>query len=326
MCPLEKKPIKVRNILSSLDFGSGDTLDPFCLRKDKFYIFSSDDKAVMAVGLFGKVMIASGDPIGDVAQFENCIEKSLEFVKSAGLKPLYLMIRSDRLGLYTKYGLKSTLVAQEAVVDVENFSLKGGSMRNLRQAIARAKNHGVLAAVFKETELAKSEFYALRQFVNGNRKVNKGFTSSLDNVFEAELDQSVVIVARNANGPIVGIQRYLLAKGSSCLSLDLMIKSADAPNGCNELMIFYALEYAKAHRIVEVSLNIIGLRHLFSGEKNRTSLSVIKATNPFRAKSLNQFVEKFNPNWIDRYACFIRVSDLPILAKAAIKAEKLLSE
>ncbi len=310
----------------------GDTLDPFALRHDKRYILSSDGRAAVAYRYVNGTGLASGDPVGDPASFADAFDRFLAWCTERGWRPAVIGARGDHLALYEAVGLRSRYLGDEAVIDVEQFTLDGRRMRGVRQAYNRTKNFGLTAEVHREGELDPTLRRALvgisdRHLAGGRER---GFSMALDGLLTGRDADCVIAVCRDSNGTPIAFQRYVPCKGGTGLSLDTMRRDAVGPNGVNERLIVETVFWARERKIGEVSLNFAAFKGLIEEDADLGPLEgaqawVIKKLNPyFQIQSLLTFNAKFDPRWVPRYLVYRSIGDLAPVAVAALSAESFL--
>ncbi len=310
----------------------GDTLDPFALRHDKRYIFSTDRRAAIAYRYVNGSGLASGDPVGDPAGFADALGRFLERCAECGWRPAVIGARADRLTLYESTGLRARYLGDEAIIDVDQFTLDGRRMRPVRQAFNRTKNFGLTGEIHREGGLEPT----LRRALIGisDRHLagapERGFSMALDGLLTGRDADSLIAVCRDAEGTPIAFQRYVACKAGSGLSLDAMRRDAVGPNGVNERLIVETVMWAGEHGIREVSLNFAAFRGLIEEDADLGPLEsaqawLIKRLNPyFQIQSLLTFNAKFNPRWVPRYLVYRSLRDLPPVAVAALSAESFL--
>ena len=317
---------RVRELIAS-PLSDGDTLDPFAGRLDKEYVFTSDRGAAVAFrALFG-VALGSGDPVGNKDQFPECLERFVARSAELGVRPVVMLVRQDRIALYEGLGFKTFYLGDEAVLDVAGFTLDTPRLRNARQAVKRSHNFGVTAEVMREADIDSSSIDALRQITVRARhgKREEGFSAALEEPFNVPQPDCLVSMCRDRTGALVGFQRYSLCSGATKLSVDAMRRLPTAPNGTNERMIFEALQWAKQHGIVELSLNFVAFRSLLASLDAATGNALfprlLRRFNPAGAPTLYSFTEKFRPRWVPRYLAYRSLTDIPRFAIATLSAE-----
>ena len=310
----------------------GDTLDPFALRHDKRYILSADGRAAVAYRYVNGTGLASGDPIGDPASFVDAFDRFLARCAQRGWRPAVIGARRDRLDLYTGAGLRTRYLGDEAVIDVDQFTLDGRPMRGVRQAFNRTKNFGLTAEIHREGRLDPTLRRALvgisdRHLAGGRER---GFSMALDGLLTGRDDDSVIAVCRDTHGTPIAFQRYVPCKDGTGLSLDTMRRDAVGPNGVNERLIVETVLWAREQHIGEVSLNFAAFKGLIEEDADLGPLEgaqawLIKRLNPyFQIQSLLTFNAKFHPRWVSRYLVYRSIGDLAPVAVAALSAESFL--
>ncbi len=308
----------------------GDTLDPFAARRDKRYVFAAERGAVLAYRpLFG-VALGSGDPVGVVDQFPDCVGRFVRRCEELRLRPVVMLARQDRLPLYERLGFKAFYLGDEAVLDVDGFTLDTPRMRNVRQAVKRSVNFGVATQVLWETDVPPSLVASLRAVTVVARRGRReeGFSAALEEPFTVPQPECLVVVSRDRTGAVVGFQRYSPCHGGAKLSVDAMRRLPGAPNGVAERMIHDVVEWARDHGVVEVSLNFVAFRRQLQALDVATGKALtpraLRRLNPAGAPTLYSFTEKFRPRWVPRYLAYRSITDIPGFAVATLSAESRL--
>ncbi len=305
----------------------GDTLDPFAARRDKDFVFAPDGGAALAYrALFG-VALGSGDPVGVKDQFSDCLDRFVTYAGEQQLRPVVMLARHDRLPLYQRLGFKTFYLGDEAILDVDSFTLDSPRLRNARQAVKRSMNFGVTADVVHEADIPSSQIAPLREITVRARhgKREEGFSAALEEPFAVAQPDCLVAMCRDRSGALVAFQRYSLCNGGTKLSADAMRRVRTAPNGTNERMIFEVLQWARGNGIVEVSLNFVAFRRqlerLDVATGNGAVARAVRRFNPAGATTLYTFTNKFRPRWVPRYLAYRSLADIPGYAIATLSAE-----
>ena|SRR5437660_429991 len=103
------------------------------------------------------------------------------------------------------------------------------------------------------------------------------------------------------------------------------------PNGVNERLIVDTIEWARAQRIAEVSLNFAFCRALIDPSaqltpRERAQAWLVRRLNPhFQIESLLRFNAKFQPRWVPRSVVYRSLGDLAAVGMAAARAEGFLT-
>lgn len=112
---------KLRELLAK--HGGRDSLGHFALRRDKAVVFSPSGKAAVTYRVVSGVMLASGDPIGDVEAWPGAIERFMEEAKAHSWTPAVVGCSETGGEVWTREtGLDALELGDEAIVDVKDFS------------------------------------------------------------------------------------------------------------------------------------------------------------------------------------------------------------
>lgn len=310
--------------------GAG-TLDPFILRGDKRHVFSTDRKAAIGYRYLTGVGLGSGDPVGDPGSWRSAVDEFIKLCDVKGWRPAVYGVRGDVMEIYAERGFKSIYVGDEAVVDVQQFSLDGRRMRNVRQAVSRTRNAGLTCTVHREGELDAELRADLRRIseIDNGKAGERGFAMGLDAMLSGRDKHLVVLICRDASGTPVAFQRYAtFGLAEAGLSLDAMRRLPDCPNGVNERMIVEAVEWGKPRGVTELSLNFAAFRSVFDRDKEKTPLraleqAALRTLEPlFQLEALYAFNGKFGPRWVPRHVAYRNVADIPAVGIAAMAAEQ----
>jgi lysyl-tRNA synthetase class 2 len=312
-----------------LDRSDGDTLDPFAMREDKCYVLSADGSAALAYRYVNGIGLASADPLGNPAAYPEVISRFVERCEAHGWRPASIGVRHDRLALWEDAGLRSHYLGDEAIIDVESFTLEGRAKRPVRQASNRTRNHGITTEILREGELAPDLRSALQAIAERHRngEPERGFSMALDGLLSGRDPQCLLIVARDEAGTAIAFQRYVPCKNGSGLSIDAMRRDHVGPNGVNERMIVDVVEWARTHGIGEVSLNFAVFKGLIEEGADLTFVAaaeawLVRRLNPyFQIESLLTFSAKFGPRWVPRYIVYRSKGDIVAAGIAAASAE-----
>lgn len=120
----EDDEVKLRALLDR--HGGRDSLGHFALRRDKAVVFSPSGKAAVCYRVVSGVMLASGDPIGDVEAWPGAIERFMDEARAHSWAPAVMGCSETGGEVWTREtGLGALELGDEAVVDVADFSSPG---------------------------------------------------------------------------------------------------------------------------------------------------------------------------------------------------------
>ena len=224
-------------------------------------------------------------------------------------------------------------IGDEAIIDVDRFSTAGARMRNVRQAVNRSRNFGVLTRHVRQGDLdpmTRDDLIGLAERWRADAP-EMGFSMTLDTLL-SDRDPDCLLAIAYRHGEPIGFQRYVPCKGGRALSLDAMRRDRHSPNGINERMIHDTVRWASEHGVTETSLNFAAFRYVIepdtAGRRRRLSTCLVLLFDrilPFvKIISLARFNAKFGPRWEPRYLVYRSRLDLPAVGVAALSAEGFL--
>jgi lysyl-tRNA synthetase class 2 len=317
---------RLRELLD--EHGERDSLGYFALRSDKLAVFSRSGKAALTYRVIAGVALCSADPLGDHEAWPGAIERYLDVCRRHGWIPAAMGCSELGATVWARYDLEVLEIGDEAVVDVDGFTLDGRIMRGVRQAASRTKRAGYKVLVRKAEDLNPSELAELAALAANWRGTNaeRGFSMALGRIG----DEGSVLVTAEQGGRVRGLLQFV-PWGAHGLSMDVMRRDRSADNGVNELMISGLLLAARDHDVHHVSLNFAAFRAVMeqghrigAGPIARMSVRLIRLVSRWiQIESLYRFNEKFQPRWVPRYLVYPGVRELPRVGIAAFEAEGL---
>ncbi|MDL5202981.1 phosphatidylglycerol lysyltransferase domain-containing protein [Streptomyces sp. ALI-76-A] len=321
--------------------GGRDSLGHFALRRDKAVVFSPSGKAAVTYRVVSGVMLASGDPIGDVEAWPGAIERFMDEARAHSWTPAVMGCSETGGEVWTREtGLDALELGDEAVVDVADFSLAGRAMRNVRQMVKRIERAGYETRVRRVRDVGEAELERIRRAADDWRGTDteRGFSMALGRIGDPADGDCLVATAHRRDdrpGPYGDLKAILhfVPWGTDGASLDLMRRDRSADPGMNELLIVAALQAAPRLEVTRVSLNFAMFRSaLARGEKIGAGpvLRVWRGllvflSRWFQIESLYRFNAKFRPRWEPRFVVYRASGDLPRIGLAALQAEGFVS-
>ncbi|MGZ4309627.1 MAG: phosphatidylglycerol lysyltransferase domain-containing protein [Gaiellaceae bacterium] len=304
-----------------------DTLAYFKLRHDQHYLFSSDRRAFLGYCVETGVLLVSGDPVGPDDAIPDLFRELSLFAEARGLRIAVLGAGERLRPLWRQLGLRSLYLGDEAVVETRTFSLEGRAIRKVRQSVTRLEKQGFVARLQQLGELSDAEIAELDAVSSRWRDgaTERGFAMTLDALRREEYGDSLVVVGRDADGRIRGFLHFVPSYGRAAVSLSMMRRDHNTPNGLTEFLVARGLELLRDRGIDEASLNFAAFARFIHGPHNLLERLIgrvlLAADSFFQIERLHRFNAKFFPRWEPRYLLFERVLGLGRVGLAAMWAE-----
>lgn len=116
------------------DYGD-HALAPFAAQPDKHHFLAAGGRATVAYRVSLSVAVTVGDPIGPPEAFETAVDEFLSICRRHDWIPCFYEVRAEGLDVYRRRGLSTLKIAEEAVIPLADFTLRGTRMQKLRQSI-----------------------------------------------------------------------------------------------------------------------------------------------------------------------------------------------
>jgi lysyl-tRNA synthetase class 2 len=304
-----------------------DTLAYFKLRRDQHYLFSPDRRAFLGYRVEAGVLLVSGDPVGPGRAIPSLLRELSLFAETRGLRIAALGAGESMRPLWEQLGLRSMYLGDEAVVETGSFSLEGRPIRKVRQSVTRLDKQGYTAELCQLGELCDAELGELEAVSRSWRRgqSERGFAMSLDELRREDHADSLLVLGRDADGHIRGFLHFAPSYGRAAVSLSLMRRRRDTPNGLMEFLLARGLELLRDRGVEEASLNFAAFARFVHAPRGRLERVVgrvlLVADAFFQIERLHRFNTKFFPRWEPRYLMYEHVLALPRVGLAALWVE-----
>lgn len=304
------------------------SLDYFKTYSDKMVFFPKDVDAFVAYRVSGKYAIALENPVTDNSP-EN-LKKSIsgfdKYCYENGLKSIYYRVPENTLPVYNELGKKSLFLGQEGIVDLNSFTLEGGSRKSLRNAVNKVIERGYKSKVhhppIKDGVLQKIKAVSDEWLIDTDRK-EIIFSQGMF-VWE-ELKDQVIITVESSEEKVVAFLNIIPDYTPDESTYDLIRKTTDAPNGVLDFIMIEMFSYLKSNGYHYVNLGFAPMSGLsepqtFPERSMKFAYEKIRSFSHY--KGLRDFKEKYSPIWYNKYLIYDNDYDLlqiPIALTKVIK-------
>jgi len=309
--------------------GAG-TLDYFALRSDKQWFFHRD--SLVAYAIYGGVCLVAPDPIGPAAEREQVWSAFRHYADDRGWVVCVMGASEQWLPIYRATGMHDIYIGDEAVVDVQRFSLAGGDMKGLRQAFNRIAKYGYTASFHDPSRLDRATAGQLAGIMSQGRRgeFERGFSMVLGRIFDSRDEHLVLCMVTGPDGEPAAMCQFVPASGIGGYSLDLMRRDhGEHPNGLIDFALVSTIEHLRAQGCQGLSLNFAALRSVLEGERGdgatqRIERWALKKMSSFlQIETLWRFNAKYHPDWLPRYVVYDSAEHLVPVVVAILRAESL---
>jgi phosphatidylglycerol lysyltransferase len=327
------RPVLVRQPASSLErekargivesFGRTALARP-ALFDDKSYYFSPGG-SVIAYAARGGGAVALTDPIGPTQDAADAIAGFKEVCSRKDWQPAFTSVLPGYLPLYKQNGFEALCIANEAIVELKEFTLEGSANKKLRNAVTKISRLGYRAEVIlpplthnlvARLKVISDEWLTMKS--GGELRFAVGWFD------EKYISECPVMTVYDASGSLTAFANLVSEYQNNEITIDLMRHHRQLENGVMEFMFASLLEWARQQGYATFSLGQSALSYV--GQKPEDPRTeqflhyIYENFNRFyNFKGLHNFKEKFNPRWEPRYLIYPGVASLPALLTAFIR-------
>ncbi|CAM2961842.1 bifunctional lysylphosphatidylglycerol synthetase/lysine--tRNA ligase LysX [Prescottella defluvii] len=316
------------------DFGAGDSLGYFATRRDKAVVFAPSGKAAVTYRVEIGVCLGSGDPIGNPEAWPHAIDAWLDLCSEYGWAPAVMGASEAGATAYKRAGLSVLQLGDEAILETRDFNLNGREMRQVRQAVHRVRKQDVTVRIRRHRDIPAAEMADVIARADNWRdtETERGFSMALGRLGDPLDGDCLLVEAIGPDGGVLGMLS-LVPWGTNGVSLDLMRRNPEAPNGVVELMVADLATRSDEFGIVRVSLNFAVFRSTFEEGARIGAGPILRVWRSlllffsrwWQLEALYRSNVKYQPEWAPRYLCFDDNRHLPRVGIASAVAEGFLT-
>jgi lysyl-tRNA synthetase class 2 len=323
-------------------FGKNDSLGYFATRRDKAVVFAPNGRAAITYRVEVGVCLASGDPIGDPRAWPAAIAAWLELCETYGWAPGVMGASSTAAQAFREAGLNALELGDEAILHPDRYKLSGPDMKPVRQAVTRARRAGLTVRIRRHRDLLPAELSQVTKRADAWRdtETERGFSMALGRLGDPADSDCLLVEAvqgeSGAGGPgmdgEVVAMLSLVPWGTNGVSLDLMRRSPQSPNGTIELMVSELCFQSEGIGITRISLNFAMFRSAFEEGAQLGAGPIARLwrgllvffSRWWQLETLYRSNMKYQPEWVPRYACYEEARLIPRVGIASVIAEGFL--
>ncbi|SDM29830.1 phosphatidylglycerol lysyltransferase [Catalinimonas alkaloidigena] len=291
------------------------SLDYFKTYLDKNYWFSEDAQALVAYRVAHHYAVVLENPVvAPTKSLRAAVEEFDQWCREQGQASFYYRVNEEDLPVYEALRKRALPIGQEAVVDLTQFTLEGGAMKSLRNALKKVEKEGYTLRVYPPP-LAGGTLQRLRQvsdeWLRSNARQEVGFTDGWFD--EGKLRVCTVLAVENAEQKIVAFLNLIPDRAFGEATYDLIRRTDDAPNGALDFLLVHLFLYLKEKGVRQCNLGLAPLAGLETAEglPGRTLRFAYEHLPRFEGfHGLRHFKDKFQPVWKTKYLIYDQDFDL----------------
>jgi phosphatidylglycerol lysyltransferase len=297
------------------------SLAAFAVQQDKHHLLLCEGQALVAYAVRSHVALACGDPLASEQDLDCAVGEYLAHCVKNGWTPCIYEGAESNLPAYRRHGLQSLKIAEEAILDLSEFSLAGGKRSTMRAMVNKIAKTGMTVRRYQRKSAADPAIdeqleKISEEWLREKRLGELGFTMGH---FSLEGISDVPVFICMSGERVEAFCSWLPYRNGEAVVLDLMRKRQSAVSGTMDFLLSHSLLLLRDQGIREASLanaplaNVSGPRR---GLERGVALLFENMNGIYGYKNLFQFKKKFAPRWEGRYLLYPRGTDLPKVALA----------
>jgi phosphatidylglycerol lysyltransferase len=289
-------------------------LDHFKMAEDKMLFCPTALDAFISYRITGNFAVVLEDPVArDEFCLRECIRQFDLFCYENSLKSIYYRVPEPSLGFYAKNKKKSMFIGQEAVVNLDTFSLEGNSKKSLRNAINKIKEKGYKSNIHlppvKDGVIQKIKSVSDEWLMYTGRKE---IIFSQGSFNWNELKSQTIITVESNEEKIIAFLNIIPDYAPYEGTYDLLRKTADAPNGIMDFILIELINYFKVQHIRFLNLGFAPMSGWRGDSFREKSMKFVyeKIRSFSQFKGMREYKDKFDPAWYNKYLIYDNDYDL----------------
>lgn len=309
---------KIKQLLEQYSHSSEDYFKFW--PQDKSYFVSQDGQSFVAYKTVGSVIFALADPIGLDPQ--QALNEFNSWCKQRRLTVCFLPVYEERLDVYKSAGLQTMQIGSSAIITIDTFLETTVTSKWWRWQRNRSTKQGY--EYRKSTPPHSTEFMKQLQTISDewltkDGRQERGF--SLGYFDTGYMQQSVIHYLIDSEGQAIAFTNELPQYNQTNIaSIDLLRYSEQAPHAM-PFLLSKTIEELKAS---DSQLTYFDLGFVPFAKVQGSLLQIAKTLSAgrFSAKGLEQFKNKFEPDWQPNYIAYD--GDVVDLANIALGIERVM--
>ncbi len=297
-----------RNTLLKILSKSHSSRGYFSLLKDKEFISTDSKDSFIMYGTTSKNYISLGDPICEnIEDIPKLLNKFYELSQINDKNIVFYEISEEYLKFYLDLGLKVIKVGEEAIVDLESFTLEGPKNKKLRYINSKLGKKNFRFEVVDDFKSYSKDLKIISdEWLKSKKASEKSFSLGS---FNEEYLSNFPIALLYYEDELVAFSNLLITEDKNEIAIDLMRYIDKTPTNTMDYLFIQIILWAKSNNYKNFSLGAAPLSgiesSIYSGFWNRYAGYIFENSDSYyNFKGLKRFKNKFFPRWESRYVAY----------------------
>lgn len=326
---LRTHPAELERAQRILQTHGRSSLDHFKAQPAKSLFFSRSRQSFLAYRVGGGVAVVLGDPIGPAEEIPSLIRDFLDFGGNNDWRICVYEALPDWAEAYRAAGLHKLKIGDDAIVDLEAFTLDGPAARRFRGRVKSLEKMGVTTRLW-DPPIPPSALAEARQIsedwlqIPGRRQ--RGFSTGWFQ--DSAVRNTPLFTVHDAAGKMLAFANIIPSGRKDEATVDMMRHLRDAPNGIMDFLFVKLFLWNKARGYKRFTLGMAPMggfqpsEHPARAERYIHSF-VRRLEFLFSFQGLRAYKAKFANLWEPRFLYFQHYRDLPAIGLALRSVSEL---
>ncbi|WP_058300582.1 bifunctional lysylphosphatidylglycerol flippase/synthetase MprF [Gorillibacterium timonense] len=301
-----------------LKTNKGNYLTHMYFTGDKGFYWAKGGKVLFVYAKTRDKLAVLGDPLGPRELISEAIVEFQQYADRYALSVVFYQVGPEYLSIYHDNGYRFFKLGEEALVDLDAFTLSGKKNTDLRAVNNRFEREGYAFEIAQpphNADLLSELREVSTEWLDGKKEM--GY--SLGWFDEPYLQRAPLAVLRSSEGRALAFASLApVYDGGRTMSIDLMRHRKDTPNGTMDWMFIRLLQGCKEQGYARFNLGnaplaSVGQSKSAMREERLASLVFRYGGHWYGFQGLRRYKGKFSPDWEPRFLAYPVTVSLPIL-------------
>ncbi|MCD8148577.1 MAG: DUF2156 domain-containing protein, partial [Clostridiales bacterium] len=222
-------------------FGN-DSQHGLCLNGENSFFFGTEVCGVIPYTLSRRKVMSQGDPACRPEDTEKLLDEYLAFCRENRYRPVFNSVSTDVSNLLRRKGYRVLKYGEEAILDLESYSLSGGKKGALRRNTAKLNRAGVILEEYCPEEARnislEREIAGLEEQWYAGKRLR--LTYSVGDLHFEEPYGRRYFITRDSEGQLQTVLSFLPYHRGRGYCVDVMYRRPDGLTGAMEHAIISA--------------------------------------------------------------------------------------
>ena len=302
--PSQDPADRARVLALQREYGK-NSMSGLALERDKQWFFSSAVDGVAAYAISGHDMIVCGDPICAAGDLPVFLRELRRFALKSRLRIIFLFTLAENLPVYRRAGFGCYKSGEEAVFDLQSYTMQGKRPSNARALVHQARREGL--TVFEYDPRAGRDEKIEAQFGEITdawlaEKHTSLLQFALGGVGFGEESDKRYFCAADGDGRIHGFMVFLPYRRGQGYMVDVMRRRPGCAHGTMEIIFHDAFLQLRDEGVRWGSLGVAPFANTVSAERH----TLFERLERYNFENMNDIYgfqplwfakEKYGPDW-----------------------------